>query len=178
MHTEKSVIEQLQRGEEDGLHAFTVLYGNLCKKIARDITGSTETAEECYNDLLLTLWNTIPPEKPASLKSYACRIIRNRALNEAEKQNAAKRSAVYAELDECCEGIEDIEDTELGELLDVFLKKQPKLSAYVFVRRYYYSEPVSEIARAVGKKENQISKILVKMRKELKKYLAGGGEHL
>ncbi|MBQ9907540.1 MAG: hypothetical protein IJM46_12320 [Oscillospiraceae bacterium] len=42
-------------------------YGRLCRSIARNILGSSEDAEECMNDTLLKLWETIPPEQPRSL---------------------------------------------------------------------------------------------------------------
>lgn len=169
------IIDKFNRRDEEALRLFSALYGPLCIKIAGDITGNTGVAEECFNALLLRLWNSIPPEQPRSLKSYACKIIRNLAFHELEKQNAVKRSAVIVELEDCEAAAADTDDGTITRLIDGFLHSQPKIYAYIFIRRYYYGEPVKEIAEFTGYKENKVSKILAKLRKELKKALAEGG---
>ena len=169
------IIEKFNCRDEEALRLFTALYGPLCKKIAADITGNAGTADECFNDLLFKLWNSIPPVQPDSLKSYACRIIRNLALHEVEKQNAEKRSAIIIELEECCDIAADTDEGTITELINSFLHSQPKIYAYIFIRRYFYAEPVKAIAELTGYKENKVSKILAKLRKELKKALAEGG---
>ena len=72
MSSEEAIIQLLFERNEAGLCFFEQKYKNLCLKLAFDITGSEQVAEECLNDLYLRLWNTIPPERPKSLKSYAC----------------------------------------------------------------------------------------------------------
>ncbi len=165
---------------ESAIQEFDRAYKPLCMKLARDIVGSIETAEECLNDLYLRLWNSIPPEKPLSLKSYACRIIRNLALQQLEKQNAKKRSAIFVELDECIPDLPDHASEapgsdEIGRLLDAFLAALPRAEALIFVRRYFYSDPVKSIAAKTGLTENKVSKILSKTRKALKTHLQEGG---
>ncbi len=172
---EIAIIEKFNCRDEEALRLFTALYGPLCKKIAADITENAGTAEECFNDLLLRLWNSIPPEQPLSLKSYACRIVRNLAIHELEKKNAVKRSAVLVELEDCTEAAAETDEGTITELIDSFLHSQPKIYAYIFIRRYFYGESVKAIAKLTGYKENKVSKILAKLRKELKKALAEGG---
>ena len=92
MNDEQRIIELLFERDEAGLGLFEKKYKALCLKLALDITGDELTAEECLNDLYLRLWNSIPPERPASLKSFACRIIRNLALN-ASRHKAGKSGA-------------------------------------------------------------------------------------
>ena len=72
MSSEEAIIQLLFERNEAGFRFFEQKYKNLCLKLAFDITGSEQVAEECLNDLYLRLWNTIPPERPKSLKSYAC----------------------------------------------------------------------------------------------------------
>ncbi|MBQ4353894.1 MAG: sigma-70 family RNA polymerase sigma factor [Clostridia bacterium] len=182
---EQKIIGLFWARRESAISEFEKQYKNLCLKLARDITGSEETAEECLNDLYLRLWNSIPPEKPLSLKSYACRIIRNLALHQLEKQTAQKRSAVLTELDECiassavsetiASSEAEEESREIGRMIDAFLETLPKREALVFVRRYFYSDSVKAIAQRSGLKENKISKMLAKTRKALKVYLERGG---
>lgn len=68
-------------------------YGRLCRALAQNVLGSAEDAEECANDVYLTVWNTVPPTKPDNLKVYICRITRNLALKKLEYYAAQKRSA-------------------------------------------------------------------------------------
>lgn len=176
MSSEETIIQLLFERNEAGLRFFEQKYKNLCLKLAFDITGSEQVAEECLNDLYLRLWNTIPPERPKSLKSYACRIIRNLALNVAKAQSRQKRNVILVELDECIPAeIPDYESAEIGECIDSFLESLPKLEALIFVRRYFYSDQVKSIAKRTGLSENNISKILAKTRKGLKEFLRKGG---
>ena len=176
MNDEQKIIELLFDRDEAGLRLFDKKFKALCLKLAFDVTGDELTAEECLNDLYLRLWNSIPPERPASLKSFACRIIRNLALNVVKAQNRQKRSAILEELDECIPAeMPDYESAEIGRLIDRFLESLPKLDALVFVRRYFYSEGVKKIAAVTGLSENGVSKMLAKTRKELKNYLLKGG---
>lgn len=176
MSLDQKIIALFFSRDEEALRLFETQYKGLCLGLAYDITRDELTAEECLNDLYLRLWNSIPPERPNSLKSYACRIIRNLALNRLEAQNRQKRSAVIEELDEClCEETPDLESGEIGRLIDSFLEGIPKIEALIFVRRYFYSDSVKGIAERTGLKENKVSKLLSRTRKELKKYLLKGG---
>ena len=176
MNDEQKIIELLFLRDEAGLGLFEKKYKALCLKLALDITGDELTAEECLNDLYLRLWNSIPPERPASLKSFACRIIRNLALNALKAQNRQKRSAILEELDECIPAeMPDYESTEIGKCIDRFLESLPKLDALIFVRRYFYADSVKGIAKKTGLSENKVSKSLGRSRKELKEFLLKGG---
>ena len=176
MNDEQRIIGLLFDRDEAGLRLFDKKFKVLCMKLAFDITGDEQTAEECLNDLYIRLWNSIPPERPESLKSYACRIIRNLALNVVKAQKRQKRSAILAELDECIPTeMPDYESVEIGKCIDRFLESLPKLDALIFVRRYFYSEQVKRIAAVTGLSENNVSKILSKTRKQLKEFLLKGG---
>ena len=80
------------------------------------------------------------------------------------------------ELDECVsDSLPDMEPGEIGALIDSFMESLPKREAILFLRRYNCSQPVKEIAAAMGMTENQVSKILAKMRKKLRKHLEKEG---
>ena len=79
-------------------------------------------------------------------------------------------------MDECItESIPDMEPTEIGRLIDDFMETLPKHEAVIFVRRYNCSQPVKDIAAAMGLTENQVSKILAKLRRKLRKHLEKEG---
>ncbi|MGN1129036.1 MAG: RNA polymerase sigma factor, partial [Candidatus Flemingiibacterium sp.] len=87
-----------------------------------------------------------------------------------------KRSAILVELDECIsDSLPDMEPQAIGALIDAFMETLPKREAVIFVRRYNCSQPVKDIAAVMGITENQVSKILQKLRKKLKKHLEKEG---
>lgn len=81
-------------------------YGRLCHHIALNLLGSREDAEERVNDTCLAVWNTIPPNRPASLISYVGKVTRNIAVSYLRKRESKGRK---------CEGIVLID--ELAECL-------------------------------------------------------------
>ena len=173
--TDELIIHLFWSRDEKALQEFDKHYKTLCLKVAYNITENNEDAQECLNDLYLRLWDTIPPEKPTSLKSYACEIVRNFALQCIRKQKAQKRFAIIVELERIAQNIPYYDSNDLGELIDAFLLKQSKMNAIIFVRRYYYSESVKDIAMRTGLTENKVSKILSKLRKQLRDDLKKGG---
>jgi len=68
-----------------------------------------------------------------------------------------------------------MEPQEIGRMIDAFMETLPKREAVIFIRRYNCSQPVKDIAAAVGMTENQVSKILAKLRKKLRKHLEKEG---
>ena len=78
---------------EEALRALDETYGGLCRSLALNILNDRQDAEECVNDAYLGLWRAIPPARPAPLRAYLCRVVRNIALNAYYKKRAARRSA-------------------------------------------------------------------------------------
>ena len=175
MEDTKIIVLFWQR-DERAITEFEQSHKRLCISAAREITGDVSDAEECWSDTCLAVWNSIPPQKPESLRAYALRICKNFALNLVKAKSTQKRSAVLIELDECLsDTIPDMEPTEIGRLIDAFMETLPKREAVIFVRRYNCSQPVKDIAATMGMTENQVSKILQKLRKKLQKHLEKEG---
>ena len=173
---DSKIITLFWNRDERAITEFTQSYKRLCICAANEITGNASDAEECFADTTLSLWNSIPPERPDSLRAYALRICKKYALNLVKAKSRQKRSAILVELDECItESIPDMEPTEIGHIIDIFMETLPKHEAVIFVRRYNCSQPVKDIAASMGLRENQVSKILAKMRKKLRKHLEKEG---
>ena len=173
---DSKIITLLWNRDEGAITEFSVAHKRLCIMAANEITENTADAEECFSDTCMALWNTIPPQKPESLRAYALRICKNFALNLVKAKGRQKRSAILVELDECIsDSLPDMEPTAIGALIDAFMETLPKREAVIFVRRYNCSQPVKDIASAVGMTENQVSKILQKVRRKLKKHLEKEG---
>ncbi len=159
-------------------------YGTYCRQIAARSLPRAEDREECVSDLYLRVWDAIPPQKPKNLRLYLGAIMRNLAFSRWRKLYAAKRggAAVELALDELAECIpasgtpeESVEARELEETIDRFLATLPVRERQVFVRRYYFTDPVVEIALRFDLRENTAVAILSRTRKKLRSYLEKEG---
>jgi RNA polymerase sigma-70 factor (ECF subfamily) len=82
----------------------------------------------------------------------------------------------YEELSECIPASRRDETPDRDRLraqLETFLRGLSKEKRMVFLKRYWFSCPVSEIAELLGKDERYVSNQLYEMKKKLKKHLEG-----
>lgn len=89
---------------EQGIQELDSKYGRLFRKLSYNILQNREDAEECVNDSYLGAWYKIPPEKPLSLVTYVCRIVRNLSLKRYYAVTAQKRDS------RLCIALEEMED--------------------------------------------------------------------
>ena len=68
-----------------------------------------------------------------------------------------------------------VEDRELAELLERFLSALPRRDRDIFLRRYWFVEPLADVARRYGMKENTVKASLFRSRRKLKDYLKQEG---
>jgi len=172
----EEMMMRLQARDESVLAVLDEKFGRLCTSVARNILRSEEDAEECRNDALLKIWNTIPPARPASLKSYAAMAARCAALNRYEASRAKKRGEVTPidELSDICGGgdvSDSVEAKELGEAINEFLAGCRREDRILFVRRYVYAEPPEVVAKAAGIGKNALNLRLFRLRGKLREYL-------
>ena len=180
---DSKIIELFNARSEQAIDELSKKYGTLCRKIANNILNNQSDSEECLNDAYLAVWNTIPPQKPNPLLSYICRIVRNLAIKKYHSNTAIKRNSYYDialdELSYCfstCENIEDEYNTkELTESINAFLEKLDKDNRIIFVRRYWYSNSVGDIAKLLKISEHNVSVRLFRIREKLKKHLVTEG---
>ncbi len=181
---DQAIIALFEQRNEQAISASEQQYGSLCRSVAHDITGSTEDAEECLNDALFTVWNSIPPSKPRNLCAYLLRLVRNAALDRYRSVHAAKRGASHysGSLDELAEIIPDgsdtVSDLERREMLSAvtaFLKELPQKQRDLFVRRYWYSSDIGTLSELFDMSEGNVKMTLSRLRKRLKNYLEKEG---
>lgn len=155
-------------------------YERYCGYIANRILSNEADAEEVVSDTYLKAWNTIPPNRPESLKAYVGMLCRQRALDVYETRHAQKRNGgeVPLLLDELAECIPDAasgadigECVALRDALHRFLAALPDKTRVLFLRRYWYAMPVSRIAADFSMNENHVAVLLYRTRRKLKKHL-------
>ncbi|MBR4887908.1 MAG: sigma-70 family RNA polymerase sigma factor [Clostridia bacterium] len=171
-----------QNRDEHAIEETAAKFGRLCLKVANNLLANPEDANECVNDTYLAVWNAIPPAEPENLTAFVCRITRNLALKRLETANAAKRTAEgEISLHELEEILPDTSvdphtgDDELGRQINAFLLTEKPSARNVFIRKYWFFDSVSEIARRYGYSENKVKSILFRTRNKLKIYLKKEG---
>ncbi len=158
-------------------------YDAICKSLSYNILNNMQDVEECINDTHLGVWNTIPPSRPDPLVTYVCKITRNLSLKRFRYNTAKKRNSFYdvslSELEECIPDnkIEkaEITEEELAHVIEQFLDSLDRDNRVLFMKRYWFSEAISEIASEFRMSENNVSVKLLRIRKKFKKYLAKKG---
>lgn len=168
---------------EQALVELNRKYGAAVTKTAANILSDRQDAEECVNDALLAVWNRIPPEQPEPLASYVCAIARNLALKRYHANTAQKRNGgcglALDELAECLPAAESTEaavaEKELSAAISRFLDTLCYFDRFCFVRRYWYADPLSDLAAETHRSSHFISVRLSRTRKKLKRYLKEEG---
>ena len=158
-------------------------YGRRLHLLSLNITQNESDAQECVNDTYLEAWNRIPPHRPQGLFGYLAKIVRHKSLDLLDRLRAQKRNAVVVELsrelEECISAPTDteseLEREQIRSALRSFLKTLDEKHQYIFVRRYFYMDPVAQIADAMKKSEGSISSSLHRSRQKLRAHLQKEG---
>lgn len=176
---DSKIIELFLAGSVQAEIKLLRKYGRICREIAFCILNDREEAEECVNQACTEVWSSILKKTPDSLSTCICRITRNTALKRhcgnRVKRRISSFDVSFLELNECMPSLaRDAESCgayELTGYIEDFLDMLDKKSRVMFVRRYWYGEPVKIIAEEFGMTENRTSAKLLRVRKKLKMYL-------
>ena len=177
------IIDLFYERSEQAIFELSEKYGSFCRKIALNILKNERDAEECVNDALLAVWNTVPPQKPDPLPSYLSRIVRNTAVKRYCANTAEKRNSHYDlaldELEDCIGSRVTVEDEfdarETARALNEFLETLDKKERILFVRRYWRADSIEDLSALFHTSRHNISVRLSRTRKKLKAFLLKKG---
>ena len=181
---DKEIVQLYFDRNKQAISETSSKYGHYCTSIALNILNNREDAEECVNDTYLNAWNCIPPHKPKMLSTFLGKLVRNLSFNRFKTNHSDKRGGyelplILDELGEIVSGKasveDDIDNNELLENINAFLKDLPEKKQYMFIRRYWYSDRISVIAKRCGCSENSVSVELSRIRKSLREHLTERG---
>lgn len=179
---DREIIALYLARDEDALRETRKKYGSRLCGLAERLLGNACDAEECESDTYLAAWDLIPPNEPYTyFFPFLARITRHKALDRIRKAGREKRFPEAEELsDELSACIPDKENTEdafdrkaLSDALDRFLTALPAEQRTVFLRRYYFGEPLSGVAARMGWTESKTKSVLFRLRIKLKTELSG-----
>jgi len=182
--TDREILDLFWGREERAITETETKYGGYCRSIAWNILHNRQDMEECVNDTWLRAWNTIPPKRPDLLAVFLGTITRNLSLDRwrmgrSKKRGGGQLDAVVTELEQCAAGTISPEERvalqELSGLLDRFLGTLPQKDRCIFVRRYWYTDSILDIARRYHMTESAVKVNLHRSRNKLRSLLEQEG---
>ena len=181
--SDEEILDLFFERSEQAIAELAAKHGSAVTRVAFNILGDAEDAKECVNDTWLGAWNSIPPQCPAPLRSYVCRIARNLATKKYHANTAQKRNSRYDlaldELAECIPDSRSVEDRidvkELARTIDRFLDTLSYEDKFLFMRRYYFADSLAEAAGMAGMSYNAAAVRLHRVKEEFRKQLLKEG---
>ena len=178
---DKTIVSLYWDRDEQAIAETDAKYGRMLLRLADRILRSPPDSEETLNDSYLAAWNSMPENRPEHLGGYMAKITRNLALNRYERSRAEKRGGgtTVTELSDCIPSpsgpVEELENEELRRIIERFLGELDEEKRVVFVKRYFFSESLAEIADATGLSEPKLKSMLYRLRLRLRDALGEVG---
>lgn len=170
------IIELYLQRNETAIAETAQKYGEFCYRIAKNILSSSEEAQECVNDAWHQAWNTIPPQHPTRFKPWLGKVVRNLAINRWHKNHTQKRYActdqLLSELEDCLPSAQtverEIEQQELVEQLNHWLRSLQPEDRALFIRRYWNGVALNALAKEWNISPNKLAQRMYRLRQSLK----------
>lgn len=180
--TDAQIIGLFWARNEDAIHETDAAYGRKLHALSDKILHSAQDAEESVSDTYMRAWETIPPQKPNYFFAYLAKICRNFSLSRLEWKSAAKRNAdvvsLTQEMEHCIPDRSHerkLEGEEIGRVLNRFLDSISLESRLIFMRRYWYTDSIQEIAARYGITQSKVKTQLHRTRNKLQLFLESEG---
>lgn len=185
--SDEDILDLFWARDEQAIAHTDAKYGRYLYTVAYNILHDRLDCEECVSDTYLGAWDRIPPARPTVFPVFLSRITRNLSVTRYRRNSAAKR--VPSELLVSLEELEDSaaldsveEDREavekLSRVFNEFVTVLTEREKFVFVCRYYYSDPVKRIAGMCRVSERTVLRELAHVRERLRERLESEGIRL
>jgi RNA polymerase sigma factor, sigma-70 family len=171
--TDKDIVLAILNHKEIALEELRVKYGRLLYGVINKTLNHlnyTMDIEECFNDVLLTIWNNIDcyDESKGQLRNFLISIARYRALDYKRRICKLK---IHLELNEEIidqregkEEITELDDESFYNLIES-LNEKDKI---IFVKKYLLDEPIEKISTELEMSKDSIYKRLIRGREKIK----------
>lgn len=185
--SDEYIIELFWQRDQSAINKTDRKYGRYLYTVAYNLLHDPLDCEECKNSTYLGAWNAIPPDRPDVFKAYLTKIMRRISINRFKEKTRQKR--VPSELTESLSELgldpvdrstpeEELEAIELGRVISRYLRGLDDRGRCVFISRYYFADPIKQIAKNFGVTESAIYKELTAIRDGLKEHLEKEGFEL
>ena len=181
---DEKIVQLYWNRDENAIRFSAEKYGSRLRALSLGITSDVQTSEECENDTYWQAWKLIPPNEPKTfLYAFLARITRHISIDRCRERASLKRDGYLAELSEememCLPASESAESRldaeELGKAISRYLYTVSQEKRVIFVRRYFYLDPIAEISRRCGVTESRVKSSLFRTRRDLREFLIKEG---
>ena len=178
------IVELFRERDEAAVSEAESKYGGYCRSIAMNILQSAPDAEEAVGDAMFAAWNAIPPHCPAVLSTFLGKLTRRAALTKVRDASAQKRGGgetplALEELENCIPALSNVEqryeEKELEAAIDRFVSTLSQADRRMFIARYWFLAPISEISEKMGCSQSKTKMTLFRTRNKLRMYLEEEG---
>lgn len=170
--------------DEEAIAQSAQAYGPRLRSMGFRLLRNASDVEECENDTYLRAWNAIPPHEPRTyLFAFLARIMRHLVLDTCRhRKHSAPLAELTSEMEQCIPAPSDapcrVDEILLGAILTDFLRGLPEVQRDVFLRRYWYFDPIADVARRFHFSESKVKSMLFRTRNLLRDHLMREGYDL
>lgn len=185
--TDEKIVDLYWQRDESAVSETQAKYGRYLTKIAYNILTDMEDSLESVNDTYMYAWKAMPPHRPSILSTFLAKITRRAAIDIVRKKSRDKRipseyTFSLSELEDCISDQrtveQKIEAEELGDLIKKYLKTISPEARQLFIGRYFFLDPLKEVARYCGMSEAKAKSMLYRTRCGLREYLNREGYYV
>ncbi len=175
---EDQLIQLLRERGEEGVEALLQYYGPLMRYVIAPILPDPRDREECLWEVAMRVWQKIHLYDPqrGSWNSWLTALTRNTALNRAQRLEEQSQQLTDTLPDRAPTPEESLLHRERQEELQRAIQRLSPGERMLFYRRYYYLQPISQIARELGLTQRAAEGRLYRLKKRLYHQLKGGSQ--
>ena len=181
---DQKIIDLYWQRSEQAIQETDSKYGGYCYCIAYNILANREDSEESVSDTYLSAWHAMPPRRPGILAAFLGKITRHISIDRWRRRTAETRGGgevvlALEELNDClsdgCSAEDAVQKKELTVFINRFLDALPETERNVFLCRYWYVDPVKDIADTFGFSVGKVNSMLHRTREKLRRALEKEG---
>lgn len=175
--TKENFLKNLKKHNPRALDYVFEAYGNLIFKVAYSVLNSRTLSEECVNDVLLKIWNSIESfnREDEKFKNWLIVITKYTAIDilRREQKHDNNISLDIYEKEDCSLEKYLEEQESRKEILNEILKFEDD-NKEIFIKRFFLGYSIKDISKITNLSENAISNRIRRGRKKLIEKLKGG----
>ena len=177
---DQQIVDLYWKRSENAIAETADKYGGYCYSIAWNILTNNEDAEESVSDTYMAAWKAMPPRRPSILATFLGKITRHLSIDRWRFRNRQKRGGgeivlALEELEDCLPGGETVEAAlerkRLAFVFNRFLESLPETERRIFLCRYWYMDPIADIANYYGFSISKVTSMLHRTRAKLRTVL-------
>lgn len=175
---ERHALRGLTQRKEEALAWFIRRYAPYVNTIVFNILGETMSVrdvEEISSDVFLVLWNNADRVRPGKVKAYLSGVARNKARDRLRQTGRELPLEEDILLTADTDMEHDLEVREQARLVKHAIQNMDQPDREIFLRHYYYGQPLSRIAEEMEMNLSTVKTRLRRGRSKLKDELRKGG---